>query len=369
MTAKPNTNAVDDSLNALISNVLLNLLKRLPNSKGIKSVAVFAQTLSDQAHLHEQSEIWRTTATPPRTELNNLATRLRDVSYIAHELARGDRVVKEKSLLKTARKASRNRSIPLVARHCLTLAKQRSHQILRRTEQELSGEGISVSCQTRSIQGDASPYWPSQEVAVLVDITNNHVDLVSVLEKVLTIARKHIQDEWPFRVVPVFNTRVLTDLAIYPSQTGPLPDTEFEYNWQPILGNRAITKATVKPLDEGTKACAFISMLLDFRHSDDLLHEERTAITRAIETVEFRLGEIEELAESRMEHWVSARKFLYETQHRLAIELDAHKELSSITNPLWQEFTQSFSAGLTDYIAWLTAIRIDIFLAEARTSS
>ena len=81
----------DNTLGALLTGVLGNLIGRLSNPDTAKGAATFAGSLAGQAREHHQSDIWRTMSSPPLKDLSKLAERLTDVSCILHEMTHNRR--------------------------------------------------------------------------------------------------------------------------------------------------------------------------------------------------------------------------------------------------------------------------------------
>ena len=68
MTMPAQSAGTDDTIGALLTGALDNLVRRLskiPSEKGGKAAATFAGSLAFQAQEHQQSGIWRTMSTPP----------------------------------------------------------------------------------------------------------------------------------------------------------------------------------------------------------------------------------------------------------------------------------------------------------------
>ena len=115
----------DDTLGALLTGVLGNLIPRLSRLETTKAPATFAGSLQGQAREHHQSGIWRTMSSPPLTELGKLSERLGDVSYILHEMAHDSEPEAIGRIVKTAQKASIGGSVRSAARYCRRLADRR----------------------------------------------------------------------------------------------------------------------------------------------------------------------------------------------------------------------------------------------------
>ena len=141
----------DDTLGALLTGVLGNLIPRLSRRETTKAPATFAGSLQGQAREHHQSGIWRTMSSPPLTELGKLSERLGDVSYILHEMAHDSEPEAIGRIVKTAQKASIGSSVRSAARYCRRLADRRFEVRLRELENALSERGWKARCLSRPI--------------------------------------------------------------------------------------------------------------------------------------------------------------------------------------------------------------------------
>ena len=121
----------DDTLGALLRGVLGNLVGRLSKLDTSKAVATFAGNLCGQARVQRQSAIWRTTSSPPLTDLDKLSERLDDVSCILHEMAHDSRADAVDRIVKATKKASMGCAVRAAARHCRPLAERRFESRLR----------------------------------------------------------------------------------------------------------------------------------------------------------------------------------------------------------------------------------------------
>ena len=175
MTVPAQGGGANDTLGALLTGVLGNLLRRIskiPGDERAKGPATFAGSLAAQAQEHEQSAIWRTMSEPPLRELAALAKRLEDVASILHEMAHDDGLSSIQGIVKAGRKGKLGKGIQATARHCRNLAEQRFHAKMRGVERSLKKRGWKAKCWTRPIDECDSVYWPAREVAVLVEIAD-----------------------------------------------------------------------------------------------------------------------------------------------------------------------------------------------------
>lgn len=369
MSIRPQDNARNDTMGTLISGALDNLIPRLNQPENIKSSACFAGSLSDQALRHQDSDIWRTTRNSPIKELQDLATRLRDVSIILHDRASEKPGTVRKNILKTARKAPRGKAISHVARRCTFVAEQRFNTLLQRIEHSLVEAGYPTTCIKQPIPELSSPFFPAQNLAVLFEINEVSTEITFAFDKVLSVVQQLVPDSRPYRIVPIVSNHVLTGLALTGSATIPLPDQDFELNWKSQLGSKIVSRESVKPLDDAVNAAYTISSLLVFRQSSNLLPDEKFALKQAFATFKCCYAEIRNLVSSGLHYWTSAFDYLHEVRRNLDDEKKQYANGSIPKSPIWKEHTQSFSLPLKGQIAELAAIRIVIFEEEARSAS
>ena len=203
--AEPVRAGTDDTLGALLTGVLANLLGRLSKLDTAKATATFAGSLGGKAREHHQSGIWRAMSSPPLEELAKLSERLGDVSCILHEMAHHSAPDAIQRIVRTTRKAGFGAAVRAAARHCRHLADRRFNNRLHELETVMLERGWKSRCVSRPINGYDSPYWPAREVAVLLEIEDLAVQWIPNVEHLLSLGRKYLKNDWPFRTVPVMN--------------------------------------------------------------------------------------------------------------------------------------------------------------------
>ncbi|MCY3841102.1 MAG: hypothetical protein OXH09_21065 [Gammaproteobacteria bacterium] len=211
----------DDTLGALLTGVLGNLLLRLGDIEKGKGTATYAGNLAAQAREHARSDIWRVSPNPPLTQLSALADRLSDVSRILHELSEDPSYFI--ALAKSVRKSGRNKSTTTASRYCLARAKHRLADRLRSLTATLKQAGHTIRCHLRPIRDSETVYWPPREIAILVEVPDVEPESLARLDESLTVAQEHLGTDWPFRAAPAIQGHVLADLALRPSSLMPLP--------------------------------------------------------------------------------------------------------------------------------------------------
>ena len=356
---------VDDTLGALLTGVLGNLLGRLGDTERAKSAATFAGDLATQALQHQRSKIWRTTTSPPSEELVNLENRLHDVSCILHELSHDSGPATLGAIRKTARKRRLNKSVAGAANLCRARAKRRFESSLRSFRDALDLSGHAVHCLSRPICEPDSPYWPAREVAILIEIGDLGPESLLIFEEGLELARRHLGDDWPYRAVPVIDGQILASLARCPSSNVSLPDQEFERNWAPHVVQPMASAASIHALDDGVNACNLISAILTCRGVRNLSPKEEAALSHSVQAFHRSRGEVADLVDrTGLEAWVLAIDYLDEAWNKVVQEYMAHKDQGRVENPMCMEEYKSLSGRLSDQVAKLAAIRLAIIEDE-----
>ena len=368
-----NGTGTEDRLGALLSDVLNNLVPRIMQitvEYNAKAPATFAGSCSARAQEYVRSEIWRTTSTPPLKELTALAERLNDVACILHEIAHTSTAATR--LAKTARKIGEGKAVHAVARRCHASAERRLRRRLLALEKALKAKGWNAKCLTRPIDSSDSPYWPAAEIAILVEISDFETD-VNYIDDCLSIGQEQLAKDWRFRVVPVINGYVIPALALIPSSLMPLPDQDFEIEWQdnielPFLSSE---KARIsEALDSAAAACAQISAILYCRDLTNLLPEEEEVLSKAIDSFNRNKEIIVASAEETgLEELVFASWYLDEIGNQVVSEYEAVQTGQTINNPLCMSPYNAMTGEESERINDLAAVRMLLRQAECRAAT
>lgn len=350
----------DDTLGALLTGVLGNLMGRMGKvpGDGTKATAAFAGSLVAQAREQAQSAIWRTSREPPIQELNSLEERLLGVASILHEMAYDSGQSAIQGITHAARKGAMGKGIRSAARRCQSLADQRFRKRLQCLESALEGEGWGARCWSRPIDETDSVNWPAREVAILVEIADFETD-GGYLDAALAAGKDQLGNDWRFRVTPVINGYVVPALAILPSSNVPLPDQDFAKDWDTHIDRPFLSPKTVGSFDEALAACMTLSGILACRDLDNLHPDEHEVFSRAIESFERHRDEVTEAAEqanSEQLHW--ACDYLSETWGKVVDEFEAAKAGQPVTDPLCMNAHNAIAGEANDQTMELAALRM-----------
>lgn len=367
MTAPTQGAGNDDTLGALLTGVLGNLVKRISQLQaegGLKGMATFAGSLAAQAQEHEKSPIWRTSSEPPLRELGALKDRLSDVAGILHEMAHDDDQSAIQGIVKVARKGQLGKAVRAAARRCHLLADQRFYKRLQTLKDALNAKGWNVQCCSRQIDEADGVYWPAQEVAVLVEITDFETD-AGYIEDALSLSQKHLGTDWRFRIVPVLNGYVLPALALLPSSHMPLPDQDFAKDWHAQIGRPFLSPEVLDRFDEALAACTQLSAVLTCRDPENLHPDEEKVFSKSIESFERNRDFVAEAAEKTCsEHLVWAYDYLNATWKQVVGEFEAVKAGQSVAAPLCMTAHQALAGQANDQSVELASARILILQEE-----
>ena len=359
----------DDTLGALLTGVLANLLGRLSKLDTAKATATFAGSLGGKAREHHQSGIWRTMSSPPLEELAKLSERLGDVSCILHEMAHHSAPDAIQRIVRTTRKAGFGAAVRAAARHCRHLADRRFNNRLHELETVMLERGWKSRCVSRPINGYDSPYWPAREVAVLLEVEDLAVQWIPNVEHLLSLGRKYLKNDWPFRTVPVMNGQVLASLALAPSSHMPLPDPDFAREWSDCIDKPMFSSTLLEKCDEAIAAGVYVSAIITCRGVKDLHSEEDDILAMAVDTFK-RNREIvaNRVRKTESEHSALALDYLDRTWGRVVNEYDSVKANRAIGEPLCMTPHLAIAGEESERVQELAAIRLVILQAECRAA-
>ena len=367
MTTPSQTNGTEDTLGALLTGVLGNLVRRLstiPGEEGAKGAAAFAGSLAAQAREHRQSAIWRTMSEPPFRALAAMAERLTDVAGILHEMAYDDGQSSIQGMVKAARKGNLGKAIHAAARRCRTMADRRFQTQLRNLERALFEQGCRAKCWSRPIDESDSVYWPAKEVAVVVEIADFETD-AHCIEDSLTIGQEQLGSDWRFRVVPVLNGQVLASLAILPSSHVPLPDQDFAQEWRDHIELPFLSSEIVERFDDAFTASMQLSAIIACRDLKNLHSEEDAVFSRLTESFERNREIVTEMAKrADSEHIDWAQDYLDQAWNQVVSEFDAAKLGEAVADPLCMTAHHAIGGQQTERVAELAAARMLLLQAD-----
>lgn len=367
MTQPASNAGEDDSLGALLTGILGNLMGRMNQVSGEgnpKATATFSGDLASQANQHEQSHIWRTSLNPPRKELLALAERLTQVSYILHEFGYDNSDASIQKIIKSTKNSGPSKAVSTAARRCHLFAQKRFDKKMKSLEKSLQEKGWSCKCWSRPIDETDSPYWPPREIAISVNIHDFESD-AEYMDVAFSVADHQLNGKWPYRIVPVINSFVVAPLAMLPSSNMPLPDQDFKDNWQDHIPVPFVSSHILEKLDQALAACIQVSAIITCRNLDSLHPDEDRALSDAIEIVtqnhEFISKAAERIGADEI-LWVS--DYVGEYWNNVVEEFEAAQEGKKVENPICNSPHQALSGLADDRATEIAGVRILILQAE-----
>ena len=368
--AEPVPAGTNDTLGALLTGVLGNLIRGMSKLETAKATATIAGSLGGQAREHHQSGIWRTMSAPPLRELAKLSERLVDVSCILHEMAHDSGPDAIQRIVKTTRKAGLGTAVRAAAQHCRRLAERRFESRLSELESAFDGRGWKARCVFRPINEHDSPYWPAREVAILLDIEDLAAQWIPNVENFFSLGKKHLENDWPFRTVPVTKGQVLASLALVPSSHMPLPDQSFAREWSAFVDLPLHSSVLLEKFDAAVDACMQISAIFECRGAKDLHSEEEEVLSRAVNTFKSNHETIRKAADqTTAEHFTLALDYLDRNWIRLVEEFEAVRAGRSVAGPLGMVPYLSIASKENEQSIELAGVRLAILQAELDCAS
>ena len=356
---------IDDTLGSLLTGVLGNLVGRLSSLDTAKAAATFAGSLHGQVREHGQSEIWRTTSSPPLKDLARLSERLSDVSCILHEFAHDSAPDAIRRICDATRKASLGRRVHAAALNCRLRAQRRFENRLRELESALASRGWNARCLSRPIDEFDSPYWPACEVAVLVEVEDLAEQWLPNIEELLSVIANHLDNDWPFRAVPTMNGRVLASLALVPTSHIPLPDQEFAGKWADFIDQPVHSSMLLETFEQAVAACMQVSAIVNARGVQDLHPEEDDVLSRAVDTFKNGRAAVENAAnQAETEHFVLALDYLDRNWSRLIEEIEAVKAGKTVKEPLCMTPHLAIAVQESEHVVDIACVRLVLLQAE-----
>ena len=362
---EPIRSGTDDTLGALLTGVLGNLITRLCKFDSAKSTATFAGSLADQARGHYQSDIWRTMSSPPLKNLTTLSDRLADIACILHEIAYNNKPEAIHRIVKVSKRARLGTAVSVVARHCRNLANRRLKSRLRKLEHALSQRGWNARCLSRAIDESDSVYWPAREVAILIELTDFETQLERWIEETISLGRLYLKDDWLFSTAPVMNEQVLVSLAFRPSSYMPLLDADFARNWTNHLDKPIFSSALEEAFDKAIEACMQISALFTVCDWQNLIPEEVEFISKVVDTFNRNRKIIASVTDrTESENFALALDYIDHNWNRVVDESESVKAGRVVEDPLYMTNCVVPDAEKNEHASEIFALRLLILREE-----
>ena len=367
---EPGGSVTDDTLGALLTNVLGNLIGRFNQVDGLIATASYAGSLRDQARRHRQSDKWRTMSSPPLLELKKLSERLGAISCVLHEMAHDNEPNAIKKIVDAARRAGKVGAVRMAARYCRRIANRRFQDSLHGLEKVLGNQGWNAQCVVKHAVKSSSVYWPPHEVAILVEITDVESQYARFLEEPLSLGQQHLGTNWPYRVVPIINNQVQASLAMLQTSYGPMPDTEFGREWSCFLDRPIFSSVLVDSFDKAMTDCIQFSAIIRCCGIKDLHPNEAEMLSKIEDSFEKNYKIVESVAkQTGSDESAYACCFLEENWLRVVNEYEATSSNQLVQDPLCLITQQVLAGKESELIGKLAAIRLVMIQAECSNTT
>lgn len=361
--------AISDTIGALLTGILGNLLGRLHKltaESGVNATAAFAADLAEQARSHTNSAIWRTVSNPPTDQLQSLARRLADAASILREFGQDNSSSAVQAAIKVAGKTDPGRAVQTVARRSRSAAEKRMNGVLERLGSALQESGIRAQCITRPFE-KYSAFWPAKEVAILVSV-ENFDEYNTGLETVVALGREYLEGDWPFRIAPTINGKIIVPAAINPTSELTLPDPQFEEEWREHVRMPFVSTALVQHFEKLFAACVQASGIFLARGVVTLHPAEDETLSRIIDSLQQQRQALEEAANDGAEHRLLALEYADHLCARLMGEFDDLKAGLAISEPLCMSPHAALGGRPDQTAAEVAIVKFQILEGEARAS-
>ncbi|MEP2761227.1 MAG: hypothetical protein ABJP66_19395, partial [Hyphomicrobiales bacterium] len=369
MTGPGQSADVGDQLGSLIAGVLENLIRRMGQvsaDERPKTLATFAGGLADQAHKQAGSNIWRMIRKPPLQELQSLEQRLQDVCFILHEMAYDQSDQAIRALIAPAKKAAMNNAVRTVARSCSSQAESRFRDRLKNLEQALLDRGWSAKCWVRSERERDSIYWPAAEVAILIEVDDLELH-AAYLDDGFSLAAEQLNSDWKYRVVPIINGVVASDLAMTPSTATPLPDISFGEKWANVIPCPFLVSTLSKAFEAAYAACVRISALINSRDFTALHPDEDEVFSAEIRSFEANRSVLAAAAEASGDSYVSeAWDILGQLWNEVIGEYELVKDGGRVENPVCEDPFSAFAGDTSERVSLVGVVKMLLQQTECR---
>ena len=302
---------------------------------------------------------------------DSTATSTRSASFTRSATRNGESVTDAarpdaiQRIVKKARRARPGNGVRAAARHCHERAEQRFKRRLRELERAFASQGWSTKCHSRPINEDDSPYWPAREVAILFEIDDLAEQWLPNLEEVLSLGVQHLENDWPFRAVPVMNGQILPSMALCPSSYMPLRDTQFARNWSDFIDQPMHSSDLLDAFETAADACVRISAIVRCRGVENFHPEESEVLSTAFDTFKSNRETVVNAADRpETEYFALALDYLDRTWARVLDEIDAVKAGRAVKEPVCMTPHLAIAGEQSEQVVDIAVVRFVLLQAE-----
>ena len=236
---------------------------------------------------------------------------------------------------------------------------------MRELEKAFASQGWTAKCHSRPINEDDSPYWPAREVAILFEIEDLAELWLPNLEEVLSLGARHLENDWPFRAVPVMNGQILPSMALCPSSYMPLRDTQFSQNWSDFIDQPMHSSDLLDAFETAADACVRISAIVRCRGIENFHPEEREVLSAAFDTFKSNRETVLNAADQpETEYFALALDHLDHTWARILDEIDAVKGGRVVKEPVCMTPHLAIAGQKSEQVVDIAVVRFALLQAE-----
>ncbi len=338
MVAPTDADISRDRIADLVVNIHSNFIIRLTNLKNAgetRSLAGFSLDLAKDAEELSESTVWRAVSKSPIEQLQAISKRLEHLAEILQEFGTNYNSTTLDLLVTMARRGGHGKSVTSAARFSISRAKKRLERLLNQLVASLRQEGIESECRLRLLEKYDDSYWPSVEIAIIVQISKIE-DLIQY-EQAVSMCKDKLPENSQFVIVPSLRGKVLGDMAIkvYVGTGSTLPDLEFQERWEEFLNSPFFASELMNIFKRGLSAAIQASSIIACRDVNSLLPEEDELLSTSTEQLISAAKQVNRVWENeKSEEAGVVLATLADISERIQEELEANKSGSPIQTPL-----------------------------------
>ena len=368
--SQSNDSAAPDTLGALLTGVLGNLVPRLvkqPGDNGLKGLACFANDLAHQADNHAASSIWRVHGAPPTKALLALASRLRSISAICHEWHEDASPVRIQAAVRAAKKANSGNGIRTVGRNCTQRAEKRLSARLATLKKLLAEIDQRAECVTRPLTEVDPTAFPAVEIAILIHVDSLEDGLVYI-DHCLPIANEVLSRDWGYSFAPVLDEKILPSLALKPFRDKVIADFDFMERWDGSLPYPLGRSDISDTFQNGLTACTELSAIVLGRDLNLLHPEESRVFDVALDEYERCQKLLDDAADqhSDIDTFGWAADYLAKQFERVKLELQDVRDGKTPESPICLIAIDTLSDDPSDEALELAIVTVNLRQDESR---
>jgi len=329
-----------DRLTGAISGLLSNLSNRMgkvtPGAR-CKSEAVYAGDLAQDFLAQRTLRIWSFISSPPIEEINKLAKRIEDVSFILHEMDQDPSPNKIANIVKTAKKGPLGGGIPAAARFCKDSADRKLRKLLASLKNELALKEHYIEFEIREIEAKDTIYWPPVEISILIKM-DNILEQASYIDIVIDSAKNILGQDWVYSLTPLVKGAIVPSMSIKPAFNMPLPypNLDFSNDWKNDSKYTFFESVYQSCFQLCLSSIQSLSLIVAVRDLSALTEDEGETIDKLKHTFKYNLELIEKfIEENDLEDLAEISDFIHERWNEMVEQSEAFSKGEEINKPVY----------------------------------